>query len=99
MSKSRRGLAATLRQPAELVAHGLAPASALADLEKVASRYAVAVTPEIAGLIDPGNPADPIARQFIPPASEPAAQPGENADPIGDRASSPAAGIVQRQPD
>ena len=56
MSKSRLTIATTLRQPAELVAHGLAPASALADLEQVAARYAVAVTPEIAGLIDPGDP-------------------------------------------
>src|SRR5205807_3375363 len=72
---------------------------ALADLEKVASRYAVAVTPDIAGLIDPGNPADPIARQVIPTASELVAQPGENADPIGDHEYSPVAGIVHRYPD
>ena len=56
MSKSRLNLMATLRQPAELVAHGLAPAAALGDLEEVASRYAVAVTPDIAGLIDPNDP-------------------------------------------
>ena len=96
---SKLNLAATLRQPAELVAHGLAPASALADLEKIASRYAVAVTPEIAGLIDPGDPNDPIARQFIPTASELVAGAGESADPIGDQARSPVAGIVHRYPD
>ena len=62
--------AATLREPAELVAHGLAPAADLADLEKVAARYAIAVTPDIAALIDPGDPDDPIARQFIPGAEE-----------------------------
>src|SRR5881394_3280389 len=49
-------LAATLRQPAELIDHGLAPASQLADLERVAARYAIAVTPDIAALIDTGNP-------------------------------------------
>lgn len=38
-------LAATLRQPRELVDAGLAPVEALAELEKVAARYAVAVTP------------------------------------------------------
>ena len=92
-------LAATLRQPAELVARGLAPASALAELEKVAARYAVAVTPEIASLIDPDDPADPIARQFIPSAQELVMAPGENADPIGDEAHSPVAGIVHRYPD
>ena len=92
-------LAATLRQPAELVARGLAPASALAELEKVAARYAIAVTPGIAALIDPDDRADPIARQFIPSAQELAAAPGEIADPIGDEAHSPVTGIVHRYPD
>ena len=44
----------------------LARPADLADLEKVAARYAIAVTPDIAALIDPGDPDDPIARQFIP---------------------------------
>ena len=78
-------LAATLRQPAELVEPGLAPAADLADLERVAARYAVAVTPDIAALIDPDDPDDPIARQFIPSAQELVNTPGESADPIGDR--------------
>jgi lysine 2,3-aminomutase len=91
--------ATTLREAAELVAHGLAPAAALADLEKVAARYAVAVTPDIAALIDPDDPDDPIARQFVPSAEELAAQPDENADPIGDHAHSPVSGIVHRYPD
>src|SRR6476469_4625771 len=92
-------LVATLRQPEELVARGLVPESALAELREVAARYAIAVTPEIAGLIDPADPADPIARQFIPSALELVAAPGENADPIGDDAHSPVAGIVHRYPD
>jgi lysine 2,3-aminomutase len=96
---SKINLATTLRAPAELVAHGLAPAAALPDLEKVAARYAVAVTPDIAALIDPGDPDDPIARQFIPSAEELVAGMGENADPIGDHAYSPVNGIVHRYPD
>ena len=99
MSRTRLRPAATLREPAELVAHGLAPAAELADLEKVAARYAVAVTPDIAALIDPDDPDDPIARQFIPSAEELVTQPGESADPIGDHAHSPVAGIVHRYPD
>jgi lysine 2,3-aminomutase len=89
----------TLRQPAELVAHGLARPADLAGLEKVAGRYAVAVTADIAALIDSSDPDDPIARQFIPSIEELAIQPGENADPIGDHAFSPVAGIVHRYPD
>jgi lysine 2,3-aminomutase len=96
---SRIDIATTLRQPAELVAHGLAPADELADLEKVASRYAIAVTPDIAALIDRNDPADPIARQFIPTPAELVAGPLERADPIGDQAYSPVAGIVHRYPD
>src|SRR5690242_7586149 len=92
-------LAATLRQPAELIEHGLAPASQLADLERVAARYAIAVTPEIAALIDAGNPDDPIARQFIPNPLELERAAAENADPIGDGAHSPVPGIVHRYPD
>jgi lysine 2,3-aminomutase len=89
----------TLRQAAELVAHGLAPAADLAVLEQVAARYAVAVTPDIAALIDTDDPNDPIARQFIPAAEELVTQANENADPIGDHAHSPVAGIVHRYPD
>ena len=95
----KKAFATTLREPAELVAHGLARASDLAELENVAARYAVAVTPEIAALIDVNDPNDPIARQFIPTAAELASQPGERADPIGDHARSPVSGIVHRYPD
>jgi lysine 2,3-aminomutase len=99
MSRFNRAIASTLRQPSELVAHGFAPAADLPDLEKVAARYAVAVTPEVAALIDPGDADDPIARQYIPSAKELIAQPGERADPIGDHAYSPVEGIVHRYPD
>jgi lysine 2,3-aminomutase len=99
MNKIDPKLAATLRQPAEIIESGLAPASALADIEKVAARYAIAVTPDIAALIDPDDPDDPIARQFIPDAAELVELSGENADPIGDDAHSPVPGIVHRYPD
>ncbi|MDQ8731515.1 lysine-2,3-aminomutase-like protein [Bradyrhizobium sp. LHD-71] len=92
-------VASTLRTPDELVAHGLAPASSLAVLERVASRYAVAITPDIAALIDPNDPDDPIARQYVPSAEELDTRRIENADPIGDHTYSPVAGIVHRYPD
>src|SRR3981189_1652083 len=99
MSRINLKPVATLREPAELVAHGLAAVADLPDLEKVAARYAVAVTRDMAALIDPDDPADPIAQQFIPSAEELVSQPGESADPIGDHAHSPVAGIVHRYPD
>ena len=90
---------ATLREPTELVARGLVPVEDLADLEKVAARYAVAVTPHVAALIDPDDPDDPIARQYIPNAEELVVQANESADPIGDHTHSPVSGIVHRYPD
>lgn len=90
---------ATLRRPVELIAQGLAPEAARAGLERVAERYAVAVTPAVADLIDPDDPDDPIARQYIPDTAELNTLPIENADPIGDHTHSPVDGIVHRYPD
>ena len=56
----------TLRDPAALLAAGLIPPGRLGELERVAARYAVSLTPDIAALIDPSDPHDPIARQFVP---------------------------------
>jgi lysine 2,3-aminomutase len=85
--------------PKTLAEAGLIPADQLNELERVASRYAVALTPALAALIDPADPNDPIARQFIPDGAELIGAPGESADPIGDEAHSPVKGIVHRYPD
>jgi lysine 2,3-aminomutase len=89
----------TLRTAAALVDAGLAPASRIEALTRVAARYAVAITPAVAELLDPNDPGDPIARQFIPDEAELDEGRGERADPIGDEARSPVAGIVHRYPD
>jgi lysine 2,3-aminomutase len=95
----RNGLQNQLRRPAELVAAGLAAPDRLTALKAVAARYAVAITPAIADLIDRADADDPIARQFVPDARELQTQPQERADPIGDKAFSPVEGIVHRYPD
>ena len=78
----------------------LAPASSLPALEQVASRYAVAITPDVAGADRSATIRDdPIARQYVPSAEELDALPIERADPIGDHTHSPVAGIVHRYPD
>jgi lysine 2,3-aminomutase len=69
------------------------------SLEDVARRYAVAVSPHLLALVDPVDPADPIARQFLPSLEELTSLPEERADPIGDAAHSPVPGIVHRHPD
>jgi lysine 2,3-aminomutase len=65
----------------------------------VAARYAVALPPAFAALIDRNDPRDPIARQFVPDVKELDHWPEELADPIGDDAHSPVEGIVHRYPD
>jgi len=87
----------TLRTPTDLIAAGLAPASLRPALDRVADRYAIAITPTIQHLIE--TPQDPIGRQFIPDPAELLTAPHETADPIGDDALSPVKGIVQRYAD
>ncbi len=94
-ARSRR----TARTGADLAAAQVVPPGKVAEIDKVAARYAVAVTPTLLDLIDPADPADPIARQFIPDARELDAHPGELTDPIGDDSHSPVKGIVHRYPD
>jgi lysine 2,3-aminomutase len=89
----------TLRTPAQLRDRGLIAAEHVNALERVAERYAVALPSTLAGLIDRADPHDPIARQFVPSQAELDTQPQELADPIGDDAHSPVAGIVHRYPD
>ncbi|MDB5630403.1 MAG: lysine-2,3-aminomutase-like protein, partial [Tardiphaga sp.] len=89
----------TIRGADELIAQGLAARDDLPALEQVAARYAVAVTPAVAALINRDDPDDPIARQYIPRADELLTQPQERADAIGDHVHSPVDGIVHRYPD
>lgn len=88
-----------LRSIDALVAKGLVAPDRRAALDAVAARYAVAVTPAMADLIDPADADDPIARQFIPDPAELVTLPQELADPIGDDAHSPVEGVVHRYPD
>jgi lysine 2,3-aminomutase len=94
-----RGEGVTLRTAADLVAAGLVDESRRAEIDAVAREFALAITPDMATLIDPADPADPIAAQFVPRAAELATAPEERADPIGDEAHSPVKGIVHRYPD
>jgi lysine 2,3-aminomutase len=89
----------SLRNPLELVETQLVDRDRLAGLQNVAERYAVAITPILADLIDASDAHDPIARQFVPDERELAFQVEERPDPIGDEAHSPVEGIVHRYPD
>ena len=69
-------------------------------LEAAAQSMAIAVTAEMAALINRADLVhDPIARQFVPSVAETEVAPEELADPIGDEFRSPVKGIVHRYPD
>jgi lysine 2,3-aminomutase len=89
----------TLRRADDLIAAGLVARDRRAEIDAVAARYALALTADVAELIDPADPQDPIARQFVPDPAELDTRPQEMADPIGDDAHSPVEGIVHRYPD
>ncbi|MCA8932455.1 MAG: lysine-2,3-aminomutase-like protein, partial [Rhodospirillaceae bacterium] len=78
---------------------GRSDAGDAAALAEVARRYATAITPAMAELIDPADPDDPIARQFLPDVRELNEAPGERSDPIGDVAHSPLPGLIHRYAD
>jgi lysine 2,3-aminomutase len=88
----------TLRSIEDLQRAGLVTADP--RLKAATDTMAIALTPEMAALIDRSRLAvDPIARQFVPDARETEVAPEELVDPIGDEARSPVKGIVHRYPD
>ncbi|KAA2214956.1 lysine-2,3-aminomutase-like protein [Teichococcus oryzae] len=91
--------ARTLRSPAALVRAGLVPPGAEPELDRLTARYAIAVSPTVQGLIDPADPADPIARQYIPDMAELETAEQERSDPTSDVPFTPVKGVVHRYPD
>ena len=87
----------TLRTPDALIDAGLLPDADRDAATRVAARYAVAVPPTFAGLIEHAD--DPIGRQVLPHPAELDTAPHEHPDPIGDDAHAPLPGVVHRYPD
>jgi lysine 2,3-aminomutase len=83
----------------DLVSAGLVVPERDDEIRRVADQFAVAITEDMAALIDPSNDRDPIAAQFVPSAAELAVAEEELADPIGDQQRSPFPGIVHRHRD
>ena len=92
-------IARTLRSAVDLVDAGLVAQDRLQELERVASRYAVAISPTMAELVGEDDRVDPIARQFVPDLVELDAIDLERADPIGDKPHEVVPGLVHRYAD
>lgn len=86
-----------IRTALDLETSGLLGRDEVAAIERVATRYAIAITPTVRTLIERAD--DPIGLQFVPDPAELDHQPHELIDPIGDAAHSPVPGLVHRYPD
>ncbi|WP_244493865.1 lysine-2,3-aminomutase-like protein [Aureimonas sp. AU4] len=91
------GTPAPIRDADALARAGLVPPDQLEAIRRVAERYAVGLTSDVAALIE--HPDDPVGLQFVPRAAELETLAEERADPIGDGAHAPVPGIVHRYPD
>ena len=90
----------TIRTLDELVDKGLIPDSERSGLVRVVEQFAVGISTEVAALLAQTPPelraSDPIARQYVPRASESDPDPLAHNDPIGDQRFSPARGLIHR---
>lgn len=89
----------TLRTAADLVSAGLVDEARARELATVLRDYPVAIPQSLVSLIDPTDPGDPIARQYVPDPRELEQTPSETDDPIGDVRHAPVEGIVHRYAD
>jgi lysine 2,3-aminomutase len=89
----------TLKRVDQLSSSGFVAADEVSVLEEVAEHFSIAITPDMADLITPGDASDPIAGQFVPTAAELTIRPEERADPIGDDPFTPIKGVTHRYPD
>ncbi len=62
-------------------------------------KFAVAITPHFAELIDPNDPNGPIRRQVVPREEELLVGPGDMTDPCGEDHDEVVPGLVHRYPD
>ena len=87
----------TLRTPGALIDAHLIPETERDAISRVAARYAIAVPPAFARLIE--HAGDPIGRQVLPHPDELETAPHELGDPVGDVSHSPLPGVVHRYAD
>ena len=89
-------LARAISDPAQLLDALQLPRHLLAPAQAAARQFPLRVPHHYLGLIEPGNPRDPLLRQVLPLGEELIDTPGFVADPVGDKAAELGAGLLQK---
>ncbi len=89
-------LARAVSDPAVLLQRLALPHSLLAAARTAAAVFPLRVTEHYLGLIEKGNPDDPLLRQVLPLKEELQAVPGFVTDPVGDHAAQRSPGLLQK---
>lgn len=89
-------LASAISDPAELLQRLELPRSLLDAARTAAQRFPLRVTGHYLGLIEKGNPQDPLLRQVLPLAEELEDVAGFVTDPVGDHAARQGAGLLHK---
>ena len=89
-------LARAISDPAVLIETLDLPATLLQPALAAARAFPLRVTPHYLGLIEPGNPDDPLLRQVMPLGQELIDIPGYEPDPVGDREAALGQGLLQK---
>src|SRR3974390_511012 len=91
---SRSMRSGAIRSVRELQERGLIGDGDVGAIQQVVNEFSLAITAEMAELIEPNQVSGPIAKQFVPSESELIESESDLADPIGDDRHSPAKGIL-----
>jgi len=92
----QRELASAFSDPAELLAYLDLDSAWLPAARRAAALFPLRVPRYFAGLMTPGDPADPLLRQVLPLDEELAAVPGFVADPVGDLDARAGSGLLHK---
>lgn len=89
-------LARAICDPAVLLEHLELPSSLLGAARSAAEQFPLRVTGHYLGLIEKGNPHDPLLRQVLPLAEELLDAPGFVSDPVDDHAARQGPGLLHK---
>lgn len=96
LSDWQQAMRQAIRDPGELLGFLQLPKSLLAETKLAHQQFPLLVPRYFAGLMEKGNPNDPLLRQVLPLNIELDAQPGFSDDPVGDLDAMKQPGVIHK---